>query len=497
MIELYLQRNAIKVIENLGFLSNLEVLSLGSNYITKMEGLSQLKLLEILDLSDNLITEFNPKELPTGLCYLYLFDNSFFKNESEYEVRYKSINYLPKLINLDGLEVTFRERHICSGPKINKKYTDKGECSYISNHYNKEKEKRSLIEQRRNLLLNINEDQNTKSVNLTETSATSSIKENIQDDMSTKDKLQFLNYEIIQNKNEQDIVREDIQESDPIKENKILELDSFRNECDDRKKNIKQRIIDRSKDYIISSDKRMKDILSTLHKVRTQFQNFGDEADHTLEVMKDNIMKSAKVDLFLEKMENKMQNFSKEPLETINEQQSEHEKTHVSISKTTSSYSGLDALKEFSQSFSKNKDGKYELKDQQFNDLKEFQEALAKSRKDTTNESLLNMTLNKSHAIDSLHEIKESKVELESELGDKDCNYSRIDSEFRKPNQLLDKDDTLSRLDSEFGKPNQFLDKDDTSSRVDSEFGKPNQLLTESSRSIQSISDINDKSKIK
>lgn len=135
MKELYLQRNGISTIENLDFLENLEVLSLGNNYITKIQNLTQLKKLEILDLSNNLIDTLEHKNLPLSLHYLYLYDNPFFNTLTEYDVRYSCINYFPKLINIDSLEVTFRERHICSGSKINKKYINKGECMYIADHY--------------------------------------------------------------------------------------------------------------------------------------------------------------------------------------------------------------------------------------------------------------------------------------------------------------------------------------------------------------------------
>lgn len=53
---MYLEQNAISIIENLDKLVNLRCLYLGKNVITEISGLSALTVLETLDLADNAIS---------------------------------------------------------------------------------------------------------------------------------------------------------------------------------------------------------------------------------------------------------------------------------------------------------------------------------------------------------------------------------------------------------------------------------------------------------
>jgi len=63
---LYLQENAIMVIENLHFLKDLRILNLDDNCITKIENLGELPYLETLQIKRNRIGQNGISDL-TGL----------------------------------------------------------------------------------------------------------------------------------------------------------------------------------------------------------------------------------------------------------------------------------------------------------------------------------------------------------------------------------------------------------------------------------------------
>jgi len=163
----------------------------------------------------------------------------------------------------------------------------------------------------------------------------------------------------------------------------------------------------------------MQGILSTIDVVRNRMKEFSVSSDETLDAMKENIKKSVKVDEFLEKMDNKITSYNNQIMKVIQEENNEQESDHnltinsntsnnnlaKSTIRSTASIPGINALKDFSQSFTKNKGGEWELKNQNFNDLKEFSKNLSESR----NESILDESRLESKVDDN-----ESRMESES-----------------------------------------------------------------------------------
>ena len=72
-----MQSNALAAIDNLDFLSNLEILALNRNSIGRVEGLAHLSKLQVLDLADNAIelSELDADALPRHLKMLDLRRN--------------------------------------------------------------------------------------------------------------------------------------------------------------------------------------------------------------------------------------------------------------------------------------------------------------------------------------------------------------------------------------------------------------------------------------
>ncbi|CAH1788016.1 unnamed protein product [Owenia fusiformis] len=103
----YLQQNQIKVIENLECLENLSFLTLANNKIQKIENLTRLPKLAFLDLSENNITDFDIDELPQTLVILNLKGNPCIKVP---DYRGRIIQDLPKLRQLDGVDITKQDR---------------------------------------------------------------------------------------------------------------------------------------------------------------------------------------------------------------------------------------------------------------------------------------------------------------------------------------------------------------------------------------------------
>ncbi|XP_013380629.1 leucine-rich repeat-containing protein 46 [Lingula anatina] len=103
----YLQQNKIKRIENLDCLHSLRFLTLAGNKIRTIENLMCLPKLAFLDLSENLIETLDVEELPQSLIILSLKENQC---TSEDGYRPRLIKELPKLRQLDGVEVRTSEK---------------------------------------------------------------------------------------------------------------------------------------------------------------------------------------------------------------------------------------------------------------------------------------------------------------------------------------------------------------------------------------------------
>lgn len=73
--ELSLEKNKIRIIENLGHMKYLKKLDLGQNYITKIQGIAQLESLTQLSLEDNRIQKLTGFDDMQTLMELYLGNN--------------------------------------------------------------------------------------------------------------------------------------------------------------------------------------------------------------------------------------------------------------------------------------------------------------------------------------------------------------------------------------------------------------------------------------
>ncbi|BFY97618.1 hypothetical protein BsWGS_00658 [Bradybaena similaris] len=107
VINLYLQSNEIKCIENLDCLPNLQVLILSNNKITKVEGILHLLKLIFLDISENCIDSITGDEFPKSVIILNLQGNPCVEKSS---YRVSLVKALPKLKQLDGLDITSHEK---------------------------------------------------------------------------------------------------------------------------------------------------------------------------------------------------------------------------------------------------------------------------------------------------------------------------------------------------------------------------------------------------
>ncbi|CAG5133962.1 unnamed protein product [Candidula unifasciata] len=104
VINLYLQCNEIRHIENLECLPNLQVLVLSNNKITKVEGILHLLKLVFLDISENCIDVVTGDEFPKSLIILNLQGNSCVEKPT---YRASLIQALPKLKQLDGVDISY------------------------------------------------------------------------------------------------------------------------------------------------------------------------------------------------------------------------------------------------------------------------------------------------------------------------------------------------------------------------------------------------------
>ncbi|GFN75388.1 leucine-rich repeat-containing protein 46-like [Plakobranchus ocellatus] len=104
---LYLQSNKICNIQNLECLPNLQVLVLSSNRIRHISGINHLEKLVFLDLSENCLESINSENLPKNIIILNLAKNPLLE-ETDY--RPDIIQSLPKLKQLDGTEVSVKEK---------------------------------------------------------------------------------------------------------------------------------------------------------------------------------------------------------------------------------------------------------------------------------------------------------------------------------------------------------------------------------------------------
>ena len=78
--ELYLRNNYINEIRGLNSLVNLKVLNLQYNMIYKNKNISHLINLADLDISENDIYDFDSKQFPENLIYLYFIIIHFLNN---------------------------------------------------------------------------------------------------------------------------------------------------------------------------------------------------------------------------------------------------------------------------------------------------------------------------------------------------------------------------------------------------------------------------------
>ena len=138
--ELYLNKNYITEIRGLDNLINLQVLNLSSNIIEKIENIKHLKNLEILDLTNNNIKNFEIKEIPENIIFIYCYYNPFFdKFEKLDYFKYRSqlIINCEKIERIDKLDIKDRERLLLieeSNVKSKNQFSLKS-LEYIYNHY--------------------------------------------------------------------------------------------------------------------------------------------------------------------------------------------------------------------------------------------------------------------------------------------------------------------------------------------------------------------------
>ena len=138
--ELYLNKNYITEIRGLDNLINLQVLNLSSNIIEKIENIKHLKNLEILDLTNNNIKNFEIKEIPENIIFIYCYYNPFFdKFEKLDYFKYRSqlIINCERIERIDKLDIKDRERLLLieeSNVKSKNQFSLKS-LEYIYNHY--------------------------------------------------------------------------------------------------------------------------------------------------------------------------------------------------------------------------------------------------------------------------------------------------------------------------------------------------------------------------
>ena len=138
--ELYLRNNYINEIRGLNTLINLKVLNLQYNMIHKIKNISHLINLEVLDISENDIYDFDSKQLPENLIYLYFYYNPFFEHYNKDKIfiyRSQIIQQCIKIERIDKLDVKDRERLLLFDEKKikNKKKFSLNSLSYIFQHY--------------------------------------------------------------------------------------------------------------------------------------------------------------------------------------------------------------------------------------------------------------------------------------------------------------------------------------------------------------------------
>lgn len=138
--ELYLTRNYISEIRGLNTLVNLEVLNLKFNMIQKIKNISHLKNLEVLDISENDIYDFEIRQIPENLIFIYFYYNPFFDNYNKDKIftyRSQIIQKCLKIERIDKLNVKDRERLLLFEEeklKNKKKYSLKS-LDYIYQYY--------------------------------------------------------------------------------------------------------------------------------------------------------------------------------------------------------------------------------------------------------------------------------------------------------------------------------------------------------------------------
>ena len=138
--EVYLRNNYINEIRGLNTLINLKVLNLQYNMIHKIKNISHLINLEVLDISENDIYDFDSKQLPENLIYLYFYYNPFFEHYNKDKIfiyRSQIIQQCIKIERIDKLDVKDRERLLLFDEKKikNKKKFSLNSLSYIFQHY--------------------------------------------------------------------------------------------------------------------------------------------------------------------------------------------------------------------------------------------------------------------------------------------------------------------------------------------------------------------------
>ena len=108
--------------------------------IHKIKNISHLINLEVLDISENDIYDFDSKQLPENLIYLYFYYNPFFEHYNKDKIfiyRSQIIQQCIKIERIDKLDVKDRERLLLFDEKKikNKKKFSLNSLSYIFQHY--------------------------------------------------------------------------------------------------------------------------------------------------------------------------------------------------------------------------------------------------------------------------------------------------------------------------------------------------------------------------
>ena len=109
---LHLQHNRLRDLEGLDFLNQLGYLMISHNRLSQLSGLSHLPSLQYVDASHNAIAECDGSALPPGLMALELHANPCV-DPADY--RERLVRGLPKLLYLDEVRISSRERNAACG----------------------------------------------------------------------------------------------------------------------------------------------------------------------------------------------------------------------------------------------------------------------------------------------------------------------------------------------------------------------------------------------